>query len=175
MRRAQKKKVTAVQPASKATSSSTIDEPPPPSPPKEVKRLPQPPSPGKQLRVQAGLELKEDRKLLKWAEQELRAAEQKFKGERAAFDAKMESLEKRQAKLDKMKLKGTAVERAKEADAVLEGVNKADRRLLLAASTLHEAQLDAACMRIAVQAAQIRLLELHVARFKRLRRVQRRR
>ena len=59
--------------------------------------------------------------------------------------------------------------------AVLEGVNKADRRLLLAASTLHEAQLDAACMRIAVQAAQIRLLELHVARFKRLRRVQRRR
>ena len=175
MARAKKKKVTIVEPTSEATSSSAIDEPPPPSPPKASPKPPQPPSPGRPLRLQAGLELKENKKFMNWAVKQQRAAEAKFQGERAAFDTKMARLEQRQAKLDKAKKKGTAVQRAKEADAVLEGVAKAERRLLLAGYDMHDAQLDAACMMIAHQASQIKLLELHVARFKRLRRVWRRR
>ena len=70
---------------------------------------------------------------------------------------------------------GTATERVKAADRVEQGCAKAEKRLLLAVSAVLDAQLDAACMRIAQQASQIKLLELHVVRFKRLRRVQRKR
>ena len=58
---------------------------------------------------------------------------------------------------------------------LLNGVSNADRRYLLAVAAVHEAQLDAAAARISEQAAQIALLELQIARFKRLQRVRRKR
>ena len=58
---------------------------------------------------------------------------------------------------------------------LLNGVSNADRRYLLAVAAVHEAQPDAAAASISEQAAQIALLELQIARFKRLQRVRRKR
>ena len=49
--------------------------------------------------------------------------------------------------------------------------SKAERRYLLAAVDVHEAQLDAAAARVGEQSSELRLLELKIAIFKRLQRV----
>ena len=78
-----------VEPTSEATSSSAIDEPPPPSPPKAAPKPPhQPPSPGRPLRLQAGLELKENKKNRKWVKKcqtDLENSEAGFSDEKLAM------------------------------------------------------------------------------------------
>ena len=68
---------------------------------------------------------------------------------------------------------GTAAQRMPAAYDLLDAVSKAERRYLLAAVDVHEAQLDAAAARIGEQSSKVRLLELKIARFKRLQRVRR--
>ena len=84
------------------------------------------------------------------------------------------------AKIERLDLKkikgtahGTAVERVKAADAVIEGTWKANLRYALAAVECLDIQLDAAVALVGQQHAQIALLELQIARFKRRDRVRR--
>ena len=163
MKRAKKKKVTVVEPLEKAAASVGIEEQPPPSPAKKSVKPVQPPSPGRSLRLQAGVELRAAAKLRKWAQKEQTSAEAKYRAEVAIHAAKC-------ARLEKVKMTGSAVEKMKAADRVLQGVNDADRRLLVAAARFHEAQLDAAATLIAEQKALNSLLELQIARFKRVQR-----
>jgi hypothetical protein len=66
---------------------------------------------------------------------------------------------------------GTAAQRMPAAYDLLDAVSKAERRYLLAAVDVHEAQLDAAAARIGEQSSKVRLPL--IARFKRLQRVRR--
>ena len=67
MKRAKKKKPAVIEATSEAASSAGIEEQPAPSPDKKAEKPRQPPSPGKQLRLQAGRYLKEIDKELRYA------------------------------------------------------------------------------------------------------------
>ena len=78
-------------------------------------------------------------------------------------------------RLEAKKITGSAAERMSGAYDLLSGVSNVERKYLLTIADTHEAQLDAAAARIAEQSAQIGMLELQIARFKRLQRVRRKR
>ena len=171
MPKTKKKKVEVVETSSTIESDTVNTGEAPPSPPREA-QPPQhaaaPPSPGKPLRLQAGRELKDAGKMLKWALKQQTNAEAKYANETRVHQAKIKRLEA-------IKITGSGAERMSGAYDLLNGVSNADRRYLLAVADVHEAQLDAAAARIAEKSAQIALLELHVARLKRLQRVRRKR
>lgn len=171
MPRPKKKKVTVVQALSETLSRTGVEEQLVRSPVKTMEKLPapEPPrSPGKPMRLEAGRELKAAGKVLKWAIRQQSAAEERYRCELRVHAAKC-------AQLERKKITGTAAERMSAAYDLLDGVSKADKRYLLAVVDAHEAQLDAAAARIGEQSSKIRLLELQIARFRRLQRVRRKR
>ena len=171
MPKTKKKKVEVAQTTSTMEVDSVTTGELPQSPLREAQppqRAAAPPSPGKPLRLQAGREVKEAGKLLKWALMQQKNAESKYATEGRVHEAKCKLLEAK-------KITSSAAERMEGAYDLLNGVSNADRRYLLAVAAVHEAQLDAAAARISAQAAQIALLELQIARFKRLQRVRRKR
>jgi hypothetical protein len=119
-------------------SVAGFEEHPVAAPIKTVEKLPTPPSPGKPLRLEAGRELKAAGKTLKWALKQQSAAEETYRCERASYRAKC-------AQLEKKKMTGTAAQRMSAAYDLLDAVSKAERRYLLVAVDVHEAQLDACC------------------------------
>jgi len=168
MPRPKKKKVTVVQALSETLSRTGVEEQLVRSPVKTMEKLPAPRSPGKPMRLEAGRELKAAGKVLKWAIRQQSAAEERYRCELRVHAAKC-------AQLERKKITGTAAERMSAAYDLLDGVSKADKRYLLAVVDAHEAQLDAAAARIGEQSSKIRLLELQIARFRRLQRVRRKR
>ena len=92
----------------------------PPSPPREAQppqRTAAPPSPGKPLRLQAGREVKEAGKLLKWALMQQKNAESKYATECRVHEAKCKLLEAK-------KITGSTAERMEGAYDLLNGVSK---------------------------------------------------
>ena len=136
MPRPKKNKVTVVEQAFEMDSCAGFGEHPVAAPIKTVEKLPTPPSPGKPLRLEAGRELKAAGKTLKWALKQQSAAEETYRCERAIYRAKCVQLEKKN-------MTGTAAQRMSAAYDLLDAVSKADRRYLLVAVDVHEAQIEA--------------------------------
>lgn len=171
MPKTKKKKVEVLEPSPTIEPDTVTTGDAPPSPAREAQppqRAAGPSSPGKSLRLQAGREVKEAGKLLNWARKQQTIAEGKYTIESRVHEAKIKHLEA-------VKISGSLADRMSGAYDLLNGVSNADKRYLLAVAAVHEAQLDAAAARIAEQSAQIGLLELQIARFKRLQRVRRKR